>query len=245
MNDERSILTIDGVTARENRLVNHFFHDFKGELSTVIMCLQALRDGLMGTPPDAVQARWLTRAVGNAQHMVQLINDFRDLTQMEEDAFPLVPEQVDLAAHLQALVAEMSELFCERAQHLALSLPPLPVVTFRATLFDRLVRDVLQVATYNARHGSPLHLSVQVASTDAGPELTLSLRFEGVTFPPERLATVFDKMGQASVGLQLGRGYTLLFCREAARTLGGEIGLRPWEAKGNEVEIRLPIQPVA
>jgi signal transduction histidine kinase len=74
--------------------------------------------------------------------------------------------------------------------------------------------------------------------------LAIVVRFEGVTFPPERLASVFDKLTQTREGLQLGRGYTLLFCREAARTLGGDVELRPWDGRGNEVTIRLPLAPV-
>jgi|GEM_PF-1825605 len=242
--DERPILTIDGVTARENRLINHFFHDFKGELSTVLMCLQALNDGLVGDPPGPSQRRWLAHAIDNSRHMVQLINDYRDLTLMEEGAFPLVAERVELGARLEALFAEARAQARERGQDVAATQAPLPDVVFGAQLFDRLVRNVLQVALYNSRCGTTLQVDASSVDDEAGRWLDLAVRFEGVTFPAERLATVFDKLAQTHEGLQLGRGYTLLFCHEAARTLGGRLHLSSWEGRGNDVRVRLPLTPV-
>lgn len=238
----RPLLTIDGVTVYESRLINHFFHDFKGELSTVIMCLQSLRDGLVGDPPTAAQAHWLARAVANAQHMVQLINDFRDLTQLEEGVFPATPEDVPLGPRLQQLLEVARVSAGERSLRVEVRLPELPTATFATTLFDRLVSAVLMVAITNARGGTVVAVDAAVASAEGGSELTLTVSFEGVTFPPERLASVFDKLAQTREGLQLGRGYTLLFCRQAARTLGGDLLLRPWEARGNELVIRLPLR---
>jgi len=235
----RPLLTIDGVTAYESRLINHFFHDFKGELSTVSMCLQSLRDGLVGESPTPGQARWLDHAVGNAQHMVQLINDFRDLTQLEEGVFVSTRDVVELGPRLHALLAAADHVAAERSLRLAARVVELPTVVFDATLFDRLVQDVLQVAVYNARARTCVTFDAGLAAGSAGPELLLTVRFEGPTFPPERLASVFDKLAQTREGLQLGRGYTLLFCRAAARALGGDLLLRSWEERGNELVIRL------
>ena len=64
--------SIEGVTAPENRLINHFFHDFKGGLSTVIMCMDALREGIAGPVSEGAD-RWLDKAERNCQNLVHFV----------------------------------------------------------------------------------------------------------------------------------------------------------------------------
>ena len=69
-----------------------------------------------------------------------------------------------------------------------------------------------------------------------------ALRSEGIEAEPELLDTVFDKGRQAEVGLKVGRGYSMLFCREAAKLLGGTLRLQPWPGRGTRAEVLLPFR---
>jgi signal transduction histidine kinase len=233
---ENGGLTIDGVRGPEHRVINHFFHDFKGGLSTVLMCIEAVRDGVGGPLNDA-QDRWLSRADRNCGHLVELINNFRDMTQMLEGVFPLAPEEVDVARVLSEARRDILPAAQERRQvvELALALSPARI-GLRACLFKRIVGSVLPLLQENTVTGGLLRIE---AGTQAG-RLSCTFGYEGLIYEQRLLDTVFDELEQTRYGLQLGRGYILLFCRTAARYLGGDLSLRPWDGRGNQVELTLP-----
>jgi sensor histidine kinase regulating citrate/malate metabolism len=64
--------------------------------------------------------------------------------------------------------------------------------------------------------------------------------FEGVETEQRLLDTVFDRLAQTEYGLQLGRGYSMLFCRTTARYLGGDLKLSQWKGHGIKVELFIP-----
>jgi signal transduction histidine kinase len=230
----------DGVTAVESRVMNHFFHDFKGELSTVVMCLDSIRDGLLCERAHVGCSPWLDRAIKKCTHMVRLINDHRDLSLIEEGAWPREPEVVDLAARL----IRCRSFMCEEARGRFVvdvgTRGSVPRVRLPATLFDRLLANVLQVAITSTRRGGKLRVEGRSADGFDRPAVTLEVTIEGIEFSREELETVFDKLLQTETGLLLGRGYTLLFCKAAARYMGGDLLLEPAPGLGTRIIIKLP-----
>lgn len=243
MKDRRTPVSIDGVSSPEFRLINHFFHDFKGGLSTVITSLEALQEGL-GGPLDPQQGPWLEKAVHKCQHMVSLINDFRDMTQMEDGEYPREPMTVDVGEAIGRLRRDLEGEAGRRRVTVRFEVPgELPVATFGTDLFPRMLERLAMVMLECTRAMG--QLVVEVSNDGSGPARTLrvALMSEGVQFAQEVLDTVFDKLAQTDTGLQLGRGYTLLFCRAAAKYLGGDLRLGPWPGGGTRADVAVPLVP--
>jgi len=233
--------SIEGVTAPENRLINHFFHDFKGGLSTVIMCMDALREGIEG-PVSAEQDRWLEKAERNCQHLVSLIDDFRDLTRMEDGSYSPEAEPVDPAAMFEQLSQNVADEAARRRIRTAFDLPDgLPGPRMASPLVGRSLTRMYGVLVDCTRTGGLLLTTVHVQGTGPRPELVIRVESEGVEADAALLESVFDKLSQAGAGLQWGRGYTLLFCRTAARTPPRDLVLSPWPGRGTRVDVRLPL----
>lgn len=227
---------IDGVRDEEHLVVNHLFHDFKGGLSTVLMCLQAAQHQA-GLDPDATGAHWLDRAERTCNRLVGLINNYRDLTQMLEDEFPREPEDVALAAELGALLESLRATARNRAQHLELQVLEAPArVRVTARLLPRLLETLLPHLLDNTASMGRFLLAI---TADAGT-VRLTVHLEGLEVEQSLLDTVFDRVAQTQHGLQLGRAYTLLYCRTAARYLGGDLRLSPWDGHGIELELWFP-----
>lgn len=241
----RRALSIDGVTSPEYKLINHFFHDFKGGLSTVIACIEALQEGLAG-PVDPNQFPWLERASHKCRHMVSLINDFRDLTQIEDGEYPRVPSTVDLSVLMARLREELETGAARRRIQVRFDVHgDLPVARFPADLFPRLLAHLAAVLLECARAGGRLVVEVSTHEIGRRGSVRIDLFSEGVEFAQEVLDTVFDKVAQTETGLQLGRGYTLMFCRAAARYLGGDLKLGPWPGSGTRADVAVPLAIVA
>lgn len=232
--------SLESMDTTENRLINHFFHDFKGGLATVIMCVEAVKDGMAG-PVSAMQSTWLEKAVDNCAKMAELIADFRDLSQMEDGSFPREPEELDLAAAWRSLEEHARSLADSSGRVVRFEAAgPLSRVLFSAQLFDRLMRRLVARVVECASGNGAVTASVHTL----GQRVLIDVYFEGPEFEQRLLDTTFDKLAQTEYGLQLGRGYAMVFCRASARYLGGDIRAVPWPERGNKIEVRLPFSPV-
>ena len=233
--------SIEGVTTPENRLINHFFHDFKGGLSTVIMSMDALRDGIAG-PVSEGQDHWLEKAERNCQNLVSLIDDFRDLTRMEDGSYVVEAEPVDPSTIFEQLSTHVAKEAARRRIQAIFELPDgLPGPRVANPLVVRVIDRLYKVLVDCTRSAGLLCTTVHIEGTGDNPVLVMTVQSEGVESDATLLESVFDKLGQTGAGLQLGRGYTMLFCRAAARYIGGDLRLSPWPGHGTRVDLRLPL----
>jgi signal transduction histidine kinase len=214
---------VDSVELDHHRVVNHFFHDFHGDISTIIMCIGAVRDGTSGSVPIP-QRQCLDRAIDNCEHMV--------------GSYPRIAEQVDVAAELLRAQKLVDPSLNARAVALQIHAAPMPVVRMQAQLFGRVLSNLLLQVVDNTPSKGTVELE---ASIESG-QVVIRVRFEGTELDAELATSVFDPVHQANVGLRLGRGYTLLFCKQAIAYLGGSIFLTPWRGRGNQFEVRVPFQ---
>lgn len=228
----------------EHQVVDHLFHDFKGGLATVIMGVEAVRDGMWGKIQNS-QNRWLLKAVLDCEYMVSLIDDFRDLMQMEEGTFPAEPEVVELAECIEKIRKSLIEHARDRRIDVSFNFGLIPErVEFRAQLFPRVLNRLFGVFLDCTQTGGKLLAEGNVVKNRQTRLFRLDLFSEGIEVAPDLLQTVFDKVRQAEVGLKFGRGYSMLFCREAAKLLGGKVSLHPWPGRGTRAEMIVPFRDV-
>jgi signal transduction histidine kinase len=238
--DERRPVVLDEVTVRTYRLMNHFFHDFKGGLSAILMMVQAIRDGMSGEPLNEDQDRWMARAVKNCQHMVELVDDFRDMSLIDEGRFPPEPEELDLAERLAEIQAEVEQEASARNVTALFAVEGEPGRgRFADTLFERVIRKVLLVILDNTRRGGQLLVDLSLP-TARPARFVMDVRYDGTPHRQDELDSVFDGMANTELGLRLGRAYTMRFCWAAARHLGGDLHLETWGKRGNRLLLTLP-----
>lgn len=229
---------IDGVATAENRIINHFFHDFKAKCATIVMSLDAVMDGCFG-PLGKNQIDLLDVALHSCSHMVMLINNFRDVTQMEEGTFEFAPETVNLEDSFNRLTAEITDHAKYQEVELRFSAAhPLPEVTFRADLFHRLVWNLCDVFLQSTRKKGLLQCRFETDDQN----LSVKITTQGVPQDERLLPTVFDKLAQSETGLQLGRGFRLLFCKRAVELMGGRIELASLKDGCTQVQVWLPLE---
>lgn len=236
--------SVDNVAAPVHRVVNHFLHDFLGGLTSVMMQLDALRDGTFGELQPA-QDRRLGRALDDCERMVALIRDYRDATQMLEGVFQVEPEVLDLAGLVESLRAELAATGERRNLAAVMEVRgELPRVRVAASLVRRLIVRIVRVLASCTRPGGQLAIEIGVDRLEDATRLVLEARAEGVEFREAELDTVFDELSQATHGVQIGRGYSMVFCRAAARCLGGDVCLLPWPGRGTRVRLVVPMERV-
>lgn len=226
----------------DDHVAGHLFHDFKGYLATAMMNLESLRDGLFGEL-NADQDRCLRRVVLDCERAAMLIDDYRDALLMLDGTYPRGFETIDLGECFEALLTVARLEAEERCVSLLVEVPEdLPRVRARGALLPRLLARAWRATLTCVKRGGAIEVHASIVPAPAGGWISVEFLAPTAEWTREQLETVFDRRAQAGAGVQIGRGYTMFFCRTAARHAGGDVTLRPWPGRGTIVRIEVPFE---
>ncbi len=220
----------------------HFIATVSHELRTpmnAILGFNALLLARVQDKPEALKVLNHTRQ--SADHLMTVINDILDYSQLQSGQLVIQPETFELR-----LIAEHAfELFKPRVQSMDLDYrleldPSLPVWvnTDRHRLMQVLV-NLLGNALKFTHQGSVV---LQVRWTDPGVEF--SVQDTGIGIAKERQEQIFKRFTQAENDTQAlygGNGLGLAISQKLAQLLGGEIGFESEPGHGSRFWLRLPL----
>jgi len=177
-------------------------------------------------------------------HMALLLDDLLDIARITQGKLQLKKESVTLFDVVDAAVEAARPMIDGKNHHLAVSLPPEPIMLDADPL--RLSQILSNLLT-NAVKYSDAASHIEIAATVQDNTLNLSVTDDGIGIAPESLAGIFDMFSQVEgmrgrsdgglgIGLALVKGLTELH--------GGTIeahsaGL----GHGSEFIVRLPLSP--
>ncbi|MDR6173974.1 signal transduction histidine kinase [Nocardioides zeae] len=228
------------VDRRRRELVATVSHELRTPLAGLRAVLENLVDDVGAPGPEARHAA-LATALGQAERMSGLVEDLLDLARVDAGHAPLRPEAVDVAALLDACVAEAVTAAGPRGRAVTYAVDVDPVeLTVRAdpARLHQLVANLLDNA---ARH-SPAGGTVR-ATAGPGPDggLRLQVHDEGPGVPPAERDRVFEAFGTGSGG---GTGLGLAVARWVVDLHGGAIRfVDPVGPTGARVQVDLPPAP--
>jgi PAS domain S-box-containing protein len=215
-------------------------HELRTPLNVIIGYHDLLLEGEFGDL-TAAQAERLRRADQSARELLDLINATLDLSRLEARRMPLQVHDVDLAAMVQELDADLATVRQKPGVRFAwqFSGPPPPLRTDPVKL-----KVVLKNLIHNA-----------IKFTDAG-EVTVSVwatpgrvEFEvadtGIGIGPELLGAIFEPFRQAdssSTRSYGGVGLGLYIVRRLLDLLGGSIGVESELGRGSRFRFWVPAE---
>ena len=208
------------------------------ELKTPITSLRLAAESLLGDPTPKDRHRFAERLVKEADLMSRIIDNLRQLGDIEARAMAVETTQFDLG-----------ELVHESVTRLGLDRPvntdipvPLTVTSDRPKLvqaFDNLLD--------NAAKFSPPGSAIDIRAEVAGEELRLSVRDRGPGISPEHWSRVFErfyKVDRARPREAGGFGLGLAITKHLVQVLGGRIWTETARDGGQVFTIALPDQPL-
>jgi signal transduction histidine kinase len=223
-------------TARvERELLASVSHELRSPLNVVIGYLELLREGAFGTcSPDALAA--LGKMQGNAVYLLQLVEEFLDLSRSERQPGALValtPFLRDVAESFTVLVRTKPVVF--RAD-----IPgDLPAVTAEPAKLRVVVQNLLGNAEKFTAQGT-ITLEAKVIS---GEQVAIRISDTGPGISPEHHEAIFglfhqlDGSGAHGKGVGLG----LALARRFARMMGGDITVESCPGRGSSFTVVLPL----
>lgn len=218
------------VDRQRRELVANVSHELRTPLTALVAVLENVADGVV--PPDP---RTIATALGQAEHLSDLVADLLDLSRVDAGLVPLRRADVPLEPLLARAMAEAAPLAGSREVRLESRVEPAGLVAYADP--DRLRQVVANLLDNACRH-SPTGGTVVVAATarDGGTRLVVSDEGPGIAAADRE--RVFERFGTAGGG---GTGLGLAIARWVTDLHGGRIEVvDPPGGTGAHVRVDLP-----
>jgi signal transduction histidine kinase/DNA-binding response OmpR family regulator len=238
----------DAEAASEAKSV--FLANMSHEIRTPFHGLMGMLSLLRETGLNARQIDYLRTASESADHLLVILNDILDLSQLESGRMTLSPVPLDLRTMLRDVEALMRPLANDK--QLALHLDADATVPARvladATRVRQIVFNLLSNAIKFSDRGA-VELNLRVGKPDAGQpaHLEFVVSDNGVGMDEATQASLFTRsvQGDSPPARHLGgAGLGLEISRNLARLMGGDISVHSLLGEGSTFRFFMPLHPV-
>ncbi len=217
-------------------------HDLRSPLTATLSTATMLEDGLFGTVTEE-QKKWLVKVQSNIRNLVDLVNDFLDLSKLEAGHIQLSKEKV----HMDQLIRESADNYRALAGEKKISLrtridPALPHINADPRRLDQVLSNLLSNAIKFTPEGGEIEVG---AAHENGVEAKLWVRDTGMGIPPQETEQIFQKYRQASGAKEAkekGTGLGLVICKMIVEAHGGKIRVDSEEGKGSTFTVTIPLE---
>ena len=227
------------VKARDD-LMHMIVHDLKTPLTSVLATLEMVVDGDYGALSER-QRGALAEAEGQAEDLLNLIENLLEVTKVEQSTISLTREPIAPAAFLAELIYDWQpRLQQDGATASADATDDAPVFGADKGLLKRVFANLLQ----NALAHSPIGVNIRMNARRDGDAILFTVADNGPGIPKEYHDLIFRKFEQvrsANAPKTRSSGLGLTFCRVAIEAHGGRIWVQSEEGKGAAFHIRLPL----
>jgi two-component system phosphate regulon sensor histidine kinase PhoR len=206
------------------------------ELKTPITSLRLTAESLLGDPLPKDRRRFAERLVREADLMSKIIDNLRQLGDIEMGVMTLDTSEFDLAELIHESVARLDT---DRAVNT--SIPPNLVISTDRPKLAQALGNLLD----NAAKFSPPGTAIDVTTEVEDHEVVLSVRDRGPGISPEHWSRVFErfyKVDRARPREAGGFGLGLAITKHLVQVLGGRIWTETAREGGQVFYIALPHQ---
>ncbi len=175
--------------------------------------------------------------------LIRLVEDLLVVSRIEAGKLAFHPEEIEVSAFLDHLVAGLGEVAAGRVKRN--DEPGLPgAITVDAQRLGQVITNLLQ----NALKFAPPDTPVSVGAARAGDDLiAISVEDRGPGIPRTELLRIFERFHQteaASTRHAEGAGLGLYITKQLVEAMGGAITVSSDVGRGSTFVVTLPVNPV-
>ena len=227
-----------------DRSKRHFLanmsHELRTPLNNIIGFSRLMLKGIEG-PLTEQQQHDLQIIYQDGMHLLGLINDLLDISQIEAGLMELDFQEVDLADLIRSVMATASALVrdkdIELRQEIAADLPKVQADMVR--IRQVLVHLIANAAKFTERG------TITLRAWPADGHILVSVSDTGSGIPPEDHERIFQRFDQGSLAdgrRRNGAGLGLALCKEFVEMHGGSIRVESEVGKGATFTFSLPLK---
>lgn len=233
--------------AEENsRLKSEFLSTMSHELRTPMNAIEGFT-GIMlkrmaGVEYNDKSERYLKKVQSNSQRLLNLINDFLDLSRIESGRLELANLPISPVEMAKRWEDELAVLGAGKPVSFKVSIDPnLPETIYGdEEALSKIARNLLGNAFKFTAEGE---VTLSLESRDH--EMVLRVTDTGIGIPPHAREYIFDEfrqVDQSSKRKYGGTGLGLAIVQKLARAMGGVVTLESEVGKGSSFTVAIPVQ---
>lgn len=229
----------------KSRLYTNITHEFRTPLTVI----SGMASQVLDNPKDWFR-EGLTMIERNSRHLLHLVNQLLDLSQIEAGRLTLDLIQSDIVAYLSYL----TESFHSYAETKDIRLHLLPEIDELYMDFDphqiqSIFSNLISNAIKFTGPGEDVYIKIKKQEQASGEQICyISITDTGLGIAADQIPHIFDRFYQtdsSSTRKSEGTGIGLALVKELIHLLGGKIEVDSQEDKGTTFMIWLPIEQKA
>lgn len=235
---------LEALDRTRSNLVAITGHELRTPLSTIRVCLESL-----ATEPDMspeLRQVMLNTAIGDAERMRTLIQDFLTLSQLESGRIQWHPEALSLGECIDLAISNISARNFNNSSNLPKINPPvvsdLPLVQADGEWLVEVIAKLLDNACKFTSNKGQVVID---AKSEGGDSVEVTISDTGRGIEPSRLEKVFDRFYQEEGALRRsagGTGLGLAICRQIVSNWGGQIWAESaGKDRGSQFHFTVPV----
>ena len=215
-------------------------HELKSPVAAMISTAQLLREGYVGEISTA-QRETLDRLINKGHYLLDLVRDYLDLARLEGGTLKFEPRpEVDLERDVVRLALDVVRPEATaKAMRLHVDVANASPLRGDPDLLRIVLVNLVGNAVKYGREGG----LVQIVATRNGPQVEVSVRNEGVGFPPEqqsRLFRKFSRLETPELRSIKGSGVGLYTVWRIVQLHGGRVGAQSKPGEWADFWFHLP-----
>ncbi|MDE7415655.1 MAG: HAMP domain-containing histidine kinase [Lachnospiraceae bacterium] len=205
---------------RKNDLIVYLAHDLKTPLTSVIGYLTLLRDEPQIS--QELRCHYTNIALGKAERLEELINEFFDITRFNLTTLTLDEERIYLSRMLEQLASEFGPILAERELEWKLEIASGIEIVGDADKLARAFDNLIRNAVNYSYDKTQILLFAQVEED----MVKIMIKNHGKTIPPDKLEHIFEQFYRADAARSSatgGAGLGLAIAKEIVELHKGTI----------------------
>ena len=223
---------------RKNDLIVYLAHDLKTPLTSVIGYLNLLYEEPQIS--TELRAKYTGIALGKAERLEDLINEFFDITRFNLTTISLETGQLNLSRMLEQITFEFEPILAKKNMRWQTTIEPGVVIVGDADKLERVFDNLIRNAVNYGYEDTEIFLSMKSLEE----EIELTVKNHGRTIPPDKLERIFEqffRLDSSRATATGGAGLGLAISKEIVEKHGGSIRAESADERTSFV-VRLPKQ---
>ncbi|HEX5419558.1 MAG TPA: HAMP domain-containing sensor histidine kinase [Gammaproteobacteria bacterium] len=206
---------------RQQNFLAAVSHEFKSPIASVRLAAETLL--LRADSPDT--QKLARRILDDGERLLRMVENLLDTTRLEEGRRRLEPAAIDVRAAAAASIAEVAERAASHGIDVDLRVEEGLRLVVDPHALETILRNLLDNAIKACAAGDGKQIAVHAVRRDGRIELSVS--DDGLGFPPEDAAMIFEKFHRLGDELRrsmAGTGLGLYIVKRLAELSGGSVG---------------------
>jgi signal transduction histidine kinase len=214
-------------------------HDLRSPLTAVLSTATLMAEGLFGEVNED-QKKWLLKTQNTCRTMMDVVNDFLDVSKIEAGKLELIKQRIDLYKLIQGSLE--SHLPVAQLKNVSLTScvdSNLPEIDADARRLEQVLSNLIA----NAIKFTPPGGAVEVGAHRKNGDVKFWVKDNGEGIPADEIGHLFEKYRQVTSGKlseNKGTGLGLVICKMIAEAHGGKISVQSDLGKGSMFAVEIP-----